>query len=99
LFDKDFVRKMSYELDKNYELDRSKQSLRRSLVTCLEELDDIPFYFLSDEIASKLKTNPNSLSEIIERLKSIGHRASRTSLDPCGFKTDARIDQIMAVLK
>lgn len=99
LFDKDFIRKMSRELDKNYELDSSKQSLRRSLITCLEELDDIPFYFLSDEIASKLRTNPNPLSEIIERLRSIGHRASRTSLDPCGFKTDARIDQIMALLK
>ena len=69
------------------------------LLTCIEELDDIPFYFLSDEIASRLKTNPLPLQKIIDRLCSVGHRASKTSLDPCGFKTDARIDQILDVLR
>lgn len=97
LFDKDFVKKMSYLLDTNDEV-ASMHCLKKILFTCIEELDDIPFYFLSDEIASRLRTNPDPLQKIIEQLRSIGYRASRTSLDPNGFKTDARIDQILDLL-
>ena len=99
LFDKDFVKKMSYLLDKNDDVVVSMQYLKKTLATCTEELDDIPFYFLSDEIASRLRTNPDPLQKIIEQLRSIGHRASRTSLDPNGFKTDASIDEILNLLK
>lgn len=99
LFDKDFVKKMSYVLDTEYEGVASMRCLKKILSTCIEELDDIPFYFLSDEIASRLRTNPDPLQKIIEQLHSIGYRASRTSLDPNGFKTDAGIDQILELLK
>ncbi|HET7147560.1 MAG TPA: hypothetical protein VFI73_03590 [Candidatus Nitrosopolaris sp.] len=99
LFDKNFVKKMSYLLGKEDEVNAQMGNLNKTLLTCINELDDIPFYFLSDEIASRLKTNPNSLQKIIEQLHSIGYRASRTSLDPNGFKTDARIDQILDILK
>ena len=99
LFDKDFVKKMSYLLDTNDDVVASMQYLKKTLATCTEELDDIPFYFLSDEIASRLKTNPDPLQKIIEQLRSSGHRSSRTSLDPNGFKTDATIDEILNVLK
>lgn len=90
---------MSYLLDTDDEVFAPMQYLKKILVTCTEELDDIPFYFLSDEIASRLMTNPKPLQKIIEQLRSIGYRASRTSLDPNGFKTDARIDQILDLLK
>ncbi len=99
LFDKDFVKKISYLLDTNDEVVAPMQYLKKTLATCIEELDDIPYYFLSDEIASRLRTNPDPLQKIIEELRSIGHRASRTILDPNGFKTDASIDQILDVLK
>jgi tRNA (guanine26-N2/guanine27-N2)-dimethyltransferase len=99
LFDKDFVKKMIYLLDTNNDVVASMQYLKKTLATCTEELDDIPFYFLSDEIASRLRTNPDPLQKIIEELRSIGHRASRTSLDPNGFKTDATIDEILNLLK
>jgi ATP sulfurylase len=36
--------------------------------TCLEEDDDIPYYFITDEIAAKLKTSPYSVERAIERL-------------------------------
>jgi tRNA (guanine26-N2/guanine27-N2)-dimethyltransferase len=99
LFDKDFVKKISYLLDTNDDVATSMQYLKKILATCIEELDDIPYYFLSDEIASRLRTNPNPLQKIIEQLHSIGYRASRTSLDPNGFKTDASIDEILNLLK
>ena len=90
---------MSYLLDTNHDVVASMQYLKKTLATCTEELDDIPFYFLSDEISSRLKTNPDPLQKIIEQLRSTGHRASRTSLDPNGFKTDAAIDEILNLLK
>jgi tRNA (guanine26-N2/guanine27-N2)-dimethyltransferase len=86
-------------LDTNDEVVAPLRCLKKILFTCIEELDNIPFYFLSDEIASRLRTNPNPLQRIIEQLHSTGYRASRTSLDPNGFKTDARVDQILDLLK
>ncbi len=99
LFDKAFIKKMSNLLEAYDDENVSMRYLKKGLFTCIEELDDIPFYFLSDEIASRLRTNPNPLQKIIERLNSIGYRASRSSLDPNGFKTDASIDQILDLLK
>jgi tRNA (guanine26-N2/guanine27-N2)-dimethyltransferase len=99
LFDKAFIKKMSDLLEADDEENSSMLYLKKGLFMCIEELDDIPFYFLSDEIASRLRTNPNPLQKIIERLHSIGYRASRSSLDPNGFKTDAGIDQILDLLK
>jgi tRNA (guanine26-N2/guanine27-N2)-dimethyltransferase len=90
---------MSDLLEADDEENASMRYLKKGLFTCIEELDDIPFYFLSDEIASRLRTNPNPLQKIIEQLHSIGYRASRTSLDPNGFKTDAGINQILDLLK
>lgn len=99
LFDKDFVKKMIYLLDTENELASTSHCLKKFLFTCVEELDDIPFYFLSDEIASRIRKNPDPMQKIIEQLRSIGYRASRTSLDANGFKTDAGIDQILNLLK
>jgi tRNA (guanine26-N2/guanine27-N2)-dimethyltransferase len=99
LFDKHFVWKMICMLDKEGDTPGlGVRHLRRTLSTCLNELDDIPFYFHSDEIASRLSTNPRSLQDIIERLQSSGYRASRSSLDSNGFKTNAQIKRILDLL-
>jgi tRNA (guanine26-N2/guanine27-N2)-dimethyltransferase len=98
LFDKHFVGKMIDVSEiHNNQLVRAN-ILRKFLFTCLDELDDIPFYFQSDEVASMLSTNPRPLQDIIERLHSGGYRASRTSLDPNGFKTNAHINQILELV-
>jgi tRNA (guanine26-N2/guanine27-N2)-dimethyltransferase len=101
LFDKDFIgRLLSHEPINNgtkgkYMMDRSKKPLS----ICMHELDDIPFYFRGDEIASKLRINPYSLQTVIEKLSASGYRASKTSFNPSGFKTNARIDEILDVLR
>jgi tRNA (guanine26-N2/guanine27-N2)-dimethyltransferase len=69
------------------------------LRTCLEENDDIPYYFITDEIAAKLKTSPYSVEQTIERLSEVGYRASRTILNTRGFKTDAKIEDILNLLR
>jgi len=72
---------------------------RSILSTCFEENDDIPYYFITDEIAAKLKTSPQSVAKVIERLSRSGYRASKTSLDKRGFKTDAGIKEILRLLR
>ncbi len=98
LFDKHFVEKMIHLSDDRDGSPGRLNILKKTLSVCLNELDDIPFYFQSDEIASRLSTNPKSLREIIERLHKSGFKASRTSLDPNGFKTNAHINQILELV-
>jgi tRNA G26 N,N-dimethylase Trm1 len=73
--------------------------IKKILAICLNEIDDIPHYFRADEISSKLKTSPLPLQNIIEKLSTAGYRASKTSLNTSAFKTDARIDQILSLLR
>ncbi len=54
-------------------------------------------YFTLDEIASKMKVSPLKLDKAISKLQSNGYVASPTSLNPTGFRTDARIDEILKV--
>lgn len=87
LHDPDFVKTMSTGAEKQN---------KKLLDAALEEID-VPYYFRADEISSRLKTHPQSLSKIIEKLQSSGFKASRTPFNPGAFKTDARIDQILQV--
>jgi tRNA (guanine26-N2/guanine27-N2)-dimethyltransferase len=101
LFDKSLIKKMEKcnlneddsDLHDNTIVDRS------ILNTCFEENDDIPYYYITDEIAAKLKTSPQSVAKAIERLSRSGYRASKTSLDKRGFKTEAGIKEILRLLR
>ena len=101
LFDRNFIKKMANYCDFTSICSDNKNPgyIRRILSTSINEIDDIPHYFRTDEIASKLKTNPQSLQKVIEKLSAAGYRASKTSLNPNAFKTDAKIDQILNLLQ
>jgi tRNA (guanine26-N2/guanine27-N2)-dimethyltransferase len=71
---------------------------KKVLEAAKDELD-IPYYFKGDEMSSKLKTNPHSIPKVIEKLQKAGYRASKASLNPGGFKTDARMDRILDELR
>lgn len=75
------------------------KQIQKIFTTCLDELDGIPYYFSIDEISSILKTVPMKLSVIIEKMSSSGFRASKTILNPAGFKTNASIVDILSILK
>jgi tRNA (guanine26-N2/guanine27-N2)-dimethyltransferase len=64
-----------------------------------EEVNSSPTYFSVDRIAERLKITPPRISNIIERLKDSGFIASRTSLKMTGFKTNAKYDQVLEVLR
>jgi tRNA (guanine26-N2/guanine27-N2)-dimethyltransferase len=108
LFDKNFIKKMSRYYDDDELKNTSSNSnntntnndiIKKILAICLNEIDDIPHYFRADEISSKLKKSPRPLQNIIEKLSTAGYRASKTSLNTSAFKTDARIDQILSLLR
>jgi tRNA G26 N,N-dimethylase Trm1 len=101
LFDKIFIEKMDRSYPKRSgTCIKNNSAVNRSILsTCLEEHDDIPYYFVTDEIATKLKTSPYSIEKVIERLSGSGYRASKTSFNTRGFKTDARIKDILDLLR
>jgi tRNA (guanine26-N2/guanine27-N2)-dimethyltransferase len=91
LHDRNFVGRM-------LEQDPDRQS-KKLLDAAAEERSDIPYYFRADEISARMKTNPHSVQRIIDKLRAAGFAASRASLNPGAFKTDARLDQILQTLK
>ena len=91
LYEKEFVKKM-------LEQDPDRQC-KKVLEAAMEEASEIPYYFRTDEISSKLKSNTYSVQRIIEKLHAAGFVASETALNTSAFKTDARIDSILNVLR
>ncbi len=94
LHDKDFVDSMVSE-EKDLTVDKS---CRVFLEKCQEEIDMPPAYFTLDEIGHRKQSAPPSLVKIIEKIKETGKRATRTSMNPTGFKTDATIDEILSLV-
>jgi tRNA (guanine26-N2/guanine27-N2)-dimethyltransferase len=90
LYDKELIKKMLAQ-DPNREC-------KKVLEAAVEEASEIPFYFRTDEISSKLKSNTYSVQRIIEKLHAAGFVASKTALNTSAFKTDARIDSILDVV-
>lgn len=87
--EKEFVAKMAEGADRQN---------KKILDAAVDEIE-VPYYFRADEISSKLRTNPHSIPKIIEKLRAAGYRASKASMNFGGFKTDARLDKIIEVLR
>jgi tRNA (guanine26-N2/guanine27-N2)-dimethyltransferase len=94
LHDRDFVNSMASEC-KKFTVDKACE---RILANCQKEIGMPATYFVLDEIARKMQAAPKSLEKTIDKLQKAGFKASPTSLNPSGFKTDARIDEILQLL-
>jgi len=94
MHDKNFVDSMISE-EKNLTVDKSCATF---LEKCQAETEMPPAYFTLDEIAHRKQSAPPSLANIIEKIKGIGHRATKTSMNPTGFKTDATISEILSLV-
>jgi tRNA (guanine26-N2/guanine27-N2)-dimethyltransferase len=79
--------------------EKKNKFLQKLFARCISEHDDMPYYFTSDEIASKLKMGPPPLSSIIERLTHAGFRTSHSGLNHTAFKTEAKINEIVTHFK
>ena len=104
---KEYNSEETKEISQNEEREHAKKNLdckklkkvQRLLSKCIEEHDDIPFYFTSDEIASRLKIGPPSLETILDNLSKAGFRTSPTGLNSTGFKTSGQINEIMTFFR
>jgi tRNA (guanine26-N2/guanine27-N2)-dimethyltransferase len=93
LFEKQFLETMKDEIS-NYTVDKNcEKVISKSIL----ESEKPGTYFTLDEIASKMKVSPLKLDNAISKLESKGFDASPTSLNPTGFRTNARIDEILEV--
>jgi len=95
IFDAAFVNSMLQTLD-DCTVDRKCGKL---LSIASGEANLSPTYFSVDRTAERLKITPPSISRIIDKLKDSGFVASRTSLRMTGFKTNARYDEVLEVLR
>ena len=93
IFQKEFVRKMIQNSD-SVTLDTYSI---RNIKKCFLEAEGPPTYFTLDEIASRMKKSPLKLEAVISLLQENGYFASPTSLDPTGFRTDAKIKEIFRI--
>ena len=95
LFERQFVVKMKDVMKELTVHKRCERILDRS-----EEESELPAtYYTLDEIASKMNSAPLKLSDAINRLTSSGFKASMTSLNPSGFRTDCKIDEIIRIFQ
>ncbi|MCV0373419.1 MAG: tRNA (guanine-N1)-methyltransferase [Nitrosarchaeum sp.] len=91
IFEKAFIEEMIRQIP-DFQVEKSCEKI---LQKCLLESNMDATYFTLDEIASKLKTSPPKLQDIIENLEKSGFTSSPTSFCPTGFRTNADIRQIM----
>ena len=95
IFEKEFVKSMLEEIP-NLLVDKNCE---KTLEKCVLESDMPATYFILDEIASKTKSSPPKLENIIKELEAKNFIASPTSFNPTGFRTNAKIDEIIKIFQ
>ena len=93
IFEKKFIENMIKEIP-NFAIEKGCEKI---LQKCLAESELSGTYFTLDEIASKLKSSPPKLEDVISKLQQNGYFSSSTSFCSTGFKTNANIEQIIKI--
>jgi len=60
---------------------------------------EYPTYYHVDKLASSAKTSPPKLYMLVEKLRASGFLASKTILDNGGLKTNARVSELIKLIK
>ena len=95
IFDEEFVKNMLNEIP-SYQVDKRCE---KTTLKCLEESEMPATYFTLDEIASKMKSSPPKLENMISNLQKNNFKSSVTSFSPTGFRTNAKINEIVEIVK
>lgn len=95
IFDKEFVKNM---LDEILELNVDK-ICKKTLEKNFDESELPGTYYTLDEIASKTKSSPPKLENLIAELKNNNFNASVTAFNPTGFRTNANILEITKIFQ
>ena len=95
IFNKEFIQNMILEIP-NLQVDKVCE---KTLHKCLEESEMPGTYFTIDKIASKMKSSPPKLENAVSNLQKNNFLASVTSFCPTGFKTNAKINEIIKIFQ
>ena len=95
IFNKEFIQNMLSEIS-NLEVDKVCE---KTLNKCLKESEMPGTYFTLDEIASKMKSSPPKLENVISSLQENNFLASVTAFNPTGFRTNANINEIIKIFQ
>ena len=95
IFNKEFIQNMLSEIS-NLEVDKVCE---KTLNKCLKESEMPGTYFTLDEIASKMKSSPPKLENVISSLQKNNFLASVTAFNPTGFRTNANINEIIKIFQ
>ena len=93
IFNKEFIQNMLAEIP-NLKVDKICE---KTLNKCLKESEMPGTYFTLDEIASKMKSSPPKLENVIANLQENKFLASVTAFNPTGFRTNANIKEIIKI--
>jgi len=80
----------------SYRLRRAEASLVRVL---REEAEAPPLFYTLSELSRRLKVREPPMDRVLEELRSMGYRASRTHFHPKGFKTDADLEVVESIVR
>lgn len=95
IFDKQFLQDMLLEIP-NLKVDKNCEKI---LGKCLKESEMPATYFTIDEIAAKMKASPPKLENAILSLQKNNFLTSPTAFSPTGFRTDAKINEIIEIFQ
>jgi tRNA (guanine26-N2/guanine27-N2)-dimethyltransferase len=103
IFNKEIITPIIYSnIESVYQSNESLKSdfntLKDFFTIALNELDNIPYHYLNDELGKVLKKNVISVTKILELLKKNGYLSSKTIFAKNGFKTNASIMELKKIL-
>ncbi len=75
------------------------EEAERLLHALREESGGPPFYYMLDDICSRLRTKMPKISDVIATLRERGYFATRTHLEPLGVKTTASRSEMEEVVR
>jgi len=97
LWDGEVVQRM---VKRTPNLSSSRLSEVQLILSCTgEEVNNSPFYYRTDSFARSLRIRPPRIARVVEALQESGHQASRTHFDPKGFRTNMKIEELVALLR
>jgi tRNA (guanine26-N2/guanine27-N2)-dimethyltransferase len=94
--DDDFVNSVKVTIDAG-SFGRKERALR--LLDLIHSEIDVPMYYDQHILCRDMKATPTAIDVLIETFRNRGYRASRVHYSGTGFKTDAPINDVRAIIR
>ncbi len=78
---------------------RPERKLEQMFVSAKDEVGLPATFYVTDSISSRIGCSSVPILYVVDSLKGLGYKSSRTILDRKGFRTDACTDDIIAVFR